>query len=119
ATLTAPSTAPGNGDTVAIGGTTYTFVQSLTSTPDQILLDSSSAANSLANLAAAISGGAGAGTAYSSVAAGGNPSVTAVLNAGTGTISLTAANTGSGGNTISTTASWGAFAVGDLSGGGP
>ena len=40
ATFTAPSTPPSSGQTVSIDGTTYTFVQSLTGAPDEVLIAS-------------------------------------------------------------------------------
>jgi flagellar hook protein FlgE len=116
ATFTPPATGPSAGQTVTIDGTTYTFVGSLTNAPDEVLIDNSSVQNTLANLVAAINADpTQASQGYSSVA-GANP-VTAVLNQTNNTITLTAPASGSGGNSISLAAGWGAFAVADLSGG--
>jgi flagellar hook protein FlgE len=70
--------------------------------PDQVLIDSTSAENTLANLAAAINGGAGKGTDYSNGTAA-NASVTATASATTPTLSLTATSAGTAGNNIATT----------------
>jgi flagellar hook protein FlgE len=105
-TLTATGNATA-GDTVTIGGTKYTFVSTLTTTPNEVLISSAASgaeAATLANLAAAINGGAGAGTTYST-GTGANASVTAT--SGATTLSLTAKNAGSAGNTIATTVSLG------------
>jgi flagellar hook protein FlgE len=111
-------------ETVTVGGTTYTFVSALSTdattgldnVPDQVVIDSSSVANTLANLAAAINGGAGAGTDYSSdtVANGG-----ATASAGTTTLTLTATGAGSLGNDIGTTTTManGTFGAATLTGG--
>ncbi len=116
ATFTAPSTPPSSGQTVSIDGTTYTFVQSLTGAPDEVLIDTNSVSNTLANLVAAITNDSNeAGQGYSSVADT-NP-VNAVLNQADNTITLTAPTSGSGGNSISISAEWGAFAVANLTGG--
>ena len=63
---------PANNDAVTIGGTTYTFVTSLTqATPNQVLIDSTGSttaaklANTIANFVAAVNGAAGSGTVYS------------------------------------------------------
>jgi flagellar hook protein FlgE len=83
--------------------------------PDQVLIDSSgSVANTLANLAAAINGTAGGGTSYSTGTTA-NSSVTAT--AGATTLSLTASQSGTGGNTIDTTSTYGTFGAGTLTGG--
>ncbi len=116
ATFTAPSTVPSAGQTVAIDGTTYTFVAALTGAQNQVLIDNASVPNTLAHLMAALTAGAGSGTTYSSVI-GANP-VGAVLNAATNTITLTAPASGSGGNSISLASGWGVFGVADLTGGG-
>ncbi len=58
-TTTANATA---GQTVTIGGTTYTFESTLdSSTPDEVQIDPTSAANTLTNLAHAINGTGAAG----------------------------------------------------------
>lgn len=50
-------------DAITIGGVTFTFVSSLSTTPNTVLKGSDDAA-ALANLAAAVNGGTGAGTTY-------------------------------------------------------
>jgi flagellar hook protein FlgE len=115
ATFTAPSTQPGNGQTIAIDGTTYTFVTSLdANTPNEVLISPTSVTDTLSNLVAAMSN-SGTGSGYESVAAA-NP-VTAVLNQADGTITLTAPASGSAGNGIALTSGWGSFAVSNLTGG--
>ncbi len=111
AAATGTLTATGNataGDTIAIGGTTYTFVTSLTSTPNEVLISSAATgaeAATLANLAAAINGqGAGSTCSTGTVA---NGEVTATSNGTAGTLSLTATGEGSAGDDIATTASLG------------
>lgn len=100
------SAQPSANDTVTIGGTTYTFVSSLTSSPDEVLIGAS-AADTLANLSAAISAatgnGQGAGTTYSTGTVA-NTSAT-VTGATASTLSLQAIADGSSGNTVATTAS--------------
>ena len=111
-TVTGNATA---GETVTIGGTTYTFESTLSgSTPGQVQIDSTSAANTLANLADAINGTGTAGTNYSTGTAA-NTSVTAT--AGNSTLTITASQTGTAGNSIVTTATWGSFGGSALSGG--
>jgi flagellar hook protein FlgE len=100
------SAQPSANDTVTIGGTTYTFVTSLTSTPDQVLIGSTAAAT-LANLSAAITAasgnGQGAGTTYSTGTLA-NTSVT-VTGTTSSTLSLQATASGAAGNSVATTAS--------------
>jgi flagellar hook protein FlgE len=110
-TVTANATA---GETVTIGGTTYTFETTLGSSPDEVQIDPTSAANTLTNLADAINGTGTAGTNYSTGTTA-NTSVTAT--AGTGTLTLTAAQSGTAGNSIATTATWGTFGGTALTGG--
>jgi flagellar hook protein FlgE len=108
-TLTATGNAS-NGDTVTIGGTTYTFVSSLSTNPtvpDQVLISTASTgaeAATLANLVAAINGGAGAGTDYSS-GTNANGQVTATSGPGAGQVTLTATSAGTAGNNVATTVS--------------
>lgn len=52
-----------NTDAITIGGVTFTFVSTIGTTPGNVLVGANDAAT-MANLAAAISGGAGAGTTY-------------------------------------------------------
>ncbi len=116
ATFTASTTVPTDGQTVAIDGTTYTFVDTLTSTPNEVLIDPDSVGNTLANLAAALTANSDqAGQGYSSVS-GANP-VNAVLDADNNTIALTAPASGSAGNAIALAGDWGTFAVAGLTGG--
>jgi flagellar hook protein FlgE len=111
-TVTANATA---GQTVTIGGTTYTFETTLSgSTPNQVQIDSTSAANTLTNLADAIDGTGTAGTNYSTGTTA-NTSVTA--SASGSTLTLTASQSGAGGNSITTTSTWGTFGAGALTGG--
>ncbi|HMD85474.1 MAG TPA: flagellar hook-basal body complex protein [Terriglobia bacterium] len=119
ATLTAPAAVPTAGDTITVGGTTYTFANAIAGNtpPDTVLIDQTgSVATTLANLAAAITGGAGAGTTYSSVS-GANPVTVSNLTATSFT--LTAPQNGAGGNStpVSTTWNGALFAGGDLAGG--
>lgn len=106
------------GDTVAVGGTTYTFVNALSTTPvaNQILVEATDAA-SLANLANAVNGGTGSGTTYSSNTVA-NTNVTAATGAtttGLETVTFSAITKGLAGNTISsTTTGTGANAFGGL-----
>ncbi len=115
-TLTVTGNATAN-ETVTIGSTTYTFVSSLSTNPtvaDEVLIDATSAANTLANLAAAINGGSGEGTNYSTGTVA-NASVAAT--AGTTSLTLTASQAGSAGNNIATTATYGSFGAATLTGG--
>ena len=106
------------GDTVAVGGTTYTFVNALSTTPvaNQVLVEATDAA-SLANLANAVNGGTGSGTTYSS-----NSTANTIVTAATGatttgleTVTFSAIAKGLAGNTISsTTTGSGANAFGGL-----
>jgi flagellar hook protein FlgE len=107
------------GETVTIGGTTYTFVTALSTgptVPDQVLIDTTGAAGTLANLAAAINGTAGGGTTYSTGTAA-NASVTATAAATT--LSLSASSPGTTGNSIATTTTMadGTFGAATLTGG--
>jgi flagellar hook protein FlgE len=111
-----------NDETVTIGGTTYTFVTALSTTPtvaDQVLIGAA-ASDTLNNLAAAITGGEvgteGIGTIYSTGTVA-NTQVTATAS-GT-TLTLQSLATGTGGNDITTTTDManGSFASGTLTGG--
>jgi flagellar hook protein FlgE len=130
ATFTVPAaTLPNAGDTIDIGGTTYTFEKTLqpTSPADTVLIDpAGSVQQTLANLAGAInlstSNGQGPDATYSSLTVLANASVKASNPTAT-SLTLQAATGGTGGDSISTTsASWGTsqgvFQVTDLSGGG-
>lgn len=70
-----------DGETVTIGNRTYTFVDDLTFSPDQVLIGASAAA-SLDNLKAAINNDAGEGTTYSNGTAP-HSQVTATTNTDT------------------------------------
>jgi flagellin len=94
------------GDTVAVGGTTYTFVNALSTTAvaNQVLVEATDS-GSLANLANAVNGGTGAGATYSSNTAA-NTNVTAATGsttAGLDTITFSAITKGLSGNTIAST----------------
>ena len=111
------------GNNITIGGTTYTFVAGplvgaaktgATGAAVNVVIDSSAdpvmkLQNTLANLAAAINGGAGAGTLYQ---AGGGANVSATASASGNTISLAATPTGqaaiAAGGTIASTVGAGA-----------
>lgn len=100
---------PANGETVTIGAKVYTYQTVLTNVDGNVLIGANLTA-SISNLAAAINGGAGSGTAYAAATVV-NTQVTAVANATT--LVITAIEAGTGGNAIATTetvanASWGA-----------
>lgn len=105
----------GNGETVTIGGTVYTFETVLTDAPDNVLIGADETA-SMANLAAAITGGAGEGTLYGTGTAV-NTEVTASANAAV--LTVTALEAGTDGNDIATTETLtdGAFGAATLEGG--
>lgn len=99
---------PANGDTVTIGAKTYTFQTVLTNVDGNVFIGANLAA-SISNLAAAITLGAGSGTAYAAATTL-NTDVTAT--AGATTLVITAKVGGTSGNSITTTetsanASWG------------
>ena len=119
-TLTVPPPLPAAGQTVTIGGTTYTFATSITAQSAagsvKIGADISS---TLANLAAAINASpTGAGTTYASGTVA-NTTVTATGSTATA-LTLQALNTGTAGNSDATTTNWTAGSFGgaaDLAGG--
>jgi len=101
---------PADGDAVTIAGTTYTFKTALSTGPqvaNQVLIDSSGAttaaklSNTLANLAAAVNGGQGAGTVYGSPTVA-NANTTASAQDNTVTFTATAAGNAliAGGGTL-------------------
>ncbi len=112
------------GDNVTIGGTKYTFVTAATlaaaktgatAAAVNVAIDGSTnpvtaLANSLANLAAAVNGGAGAGTAYQGDVAGPNPNADTTASATGNEVTFTATATGQalGGANIATTVGTGA-----------
>jgi len=102
ATATATLGAVGNataGDTVTVGGQTYTFAAAA-GAANTVAIGATAAAT-MANLVAAINGGAGAGVAYGT-GTGANGSATAVLNAD-GSATLTATVSGVAGNSVAST----------------
>ncbi|MGA3324289.1 MAG: flagellar hook-basal body complex protein [Terriglobia bacterium] len=122
-TLSAGALPPSAGQTVTIGGTTYTFVSganNLAAANDVLI--GADAATTLANLFGAITKSTTAPQGPSSTYGpdtSANSSVTASLNAVTNTITLTAANSGAGGNSTAVSTNWNGalFAGGDLAGG--
>jgi len=107
-----------NNETVTAGGTTYTFVTTLSTSPtvaDQVLIGSSASAT-LSNLAAAVTGGTGEGTTYGTGTTA-NTQVTATASGNT--LSLQALASGTGGNDIATSTDManGSFASSTLTGG--
>lgn len=86
-------------ETVVINSKTYTFQSSLTNTDGHVKIGADEA-TSIANLVAAITGGAGSGTAYAAATVT-NTDVTAVAT--TTTAVLTALAAGAAGNAITTT----------------
>ena len=111
-TITSDTTAPSNGDTVVIGGQTYTFKTALSSsTAANEVLIGVSAAVALDNLKAAINKAAGGGTTYGSDTVA-NASVAATTNTDTTQV-VEALVAGVAGNSIavsetSSHLSWGA-----------
>jgi flagellar hook protein FlgE len=120
ATLTVGAgTLPNAGDTVDVGGTTYTFADSITgASPANTVLIGADVPSTLANLAAAINATpADSGTTFSSSTVA-NTSATATGSTNT-TLTLQAINSGTGGNAIATTTDWAgvAFGAADMTGG--
>jgi flagellin len=94
------------GDTVTVGGTTYSFVNALSVIPvaNQVLVEATDAA-SLANLANAVNGGTGLGATYST-GTNANTNVTAATGAttaGLNTVTFSAITKGLSGNSIAST----------------
>ncbi len=85
--------------TVTIGTQTYTFVAALTGAANEVKQGANATAT-LANLAAAVNGGAGAGSAYGTGTVA-NPDVTALAAAST--VTFTAKVAGTNGNLLATT----------------
>ncbi len=94
--LTISAITAANTQTVSIGGQVYTFNTLLTDTANNVLIGADATAMG-ANLAAAINGGAGAGTLYGTGTVA-NASVTAV--AALGIVTVTARTAGTAGNSI-------------------
>ena len=97
---------PTAGDTVTIGGTTYTFASALTSSANQVLIGSSTAAT-LANLAGAINAETGNGQAAGTTYSHGTLANTFASITGTTGNALTLQATGAGttGNGVATSSS--------------
>lgn len=87
-------------ETVTVGGTTYTFQTSLVDSANNVLIGAT-ASDSIDNLIAAISAGAGAGTLYGTGTVE-NADASAAAGAGD-TMDLTAKTLGPGGNSVTTT----------------
>jgi hypothetical protein len=111
-TLTSDATAPSDGDTVTIGGYTYTFKTALTAstTPFEVLIGASAAA-ALDNLKEAINASGTPGTNFGSKTYA-HPDVVATTNTNTTQV-VEARLAGTTGNSIATTEtsshlSWGA-----------
>jgi len=118
-TLTVALPLPAAGQTVTVGGTTYTFESSLNAQPADTVKIGADVQSTMANLMAAINLGGGAGTAYSTLTVAANPSVTASNPTGT-SLTLTAKPIGTAGNnSIATSTNWtgGSFGATDLTGG--
>ena len=101
-TLTSDATAPADGDTVTIGGYTYTFKTALSSTtaPFEVLIGAS-AAVALDNLKEAINASGTPGTNFGSRTPA-HPDVTATTNTNTTQV-VQARNAGTEANAIATT----------------
>lgn len=89
------------GDTVTIGTKTYTFTSPLGAADGDVLVSAVSAADSIVNLVAAITLGAGSGTRYAAAMTL-HPTVTAASGVGD-TMDATAKAEGTAGNLIATT----------------
>jgi len=96
-TLTSNGTNVSDGDKVTVAGKVYTFKTALTPTEGEVLIGATYT-DSLDNLVAAITGGAGNGTTYSCAAA--HPLVTASRNGAV--VTITALQAGILGNQITT-----------------
>jgi flagellin len=98
AAIAAPVAAAGN--SVTVGTQTYNFVNSLSATPtaNEVVVGNSEIV-SLANLAAAVNGGAGAGSVYGSITP---TNTSARATAGATSVTFTALTGGVNGNTIAT-----------------
>jgi len=85
--------------TVTVGATTYTFVAALSGAANEVLIGANANAT-LANLAAAVNGGVGAGVAYG---AGTVANTSATATVGVNQVTFTAITSGTGGNAIAST----------------
>jgi flagellar hook protein FlgE len=126
-TLTVPPPLPTAGQTVTIGGTTYTFVSGINNlTAANDVLIGPDVPSTLANLAGAINAATTGGQGPSSTYGAGtlaNTSVTATNPTGT-TLTLRATQGGAGGDSILTSTTWntgtgitGSFGAANLTGG--
>lgn len=108
-TLTSDATAPSDGETVVIGGVTYTYKTTLTGAAFEVLIGANAAA-ALTNLKSAINASAGAGTTYGTGTTA-HPSVTATTSTSTTQVvqAIAAGTPGNAITTIETSAhlSWG------------
>jgi flagellin len=110
------------GDTVAVGGKTYTFVAAFSTTATANEVISSSILTGLTNLSHAINAGTGSGTTYSaSTTQNANVTAASTLGGGNTTLLVTANVAGTAGNFITATATTlggaNAFGTIDLAGG--
>lgn len=103
-------------ETVTIGAKTYTWRASVTTTANEVKIGDT-ASDSIDNLIAAITAGAGSGTVYGSDTTA-NAQATAAVGAGD-TMGVTALTAGTAGNSIATTETMtaGSFAAATLTGG--
>jgi flagellin len=102
-TLTLPAN-PAANNTVAVGGTTYKFVAALSTgptVPNEVLIGANTA-ESLQNLGAAVNGGGGIGTSYSTGTVT-NANVQA-SSVGASSVTFTAVTAGTGGNALASVA---------------
>lgn len=103
-------------ETVTIGAKTYTWRAAVTTTANEVKIGAT-ASDSIDNLIAAVTAGAGSGTVYGSAT---TVNLTASASAGAGdTMTVTALTAGTSGNSIVTTETManGSFGGGTLSGG--
>jgi hypothetical protein len=116
-TITVSST-PADGDTVVVGGTTYTFKTSLTPTAGQVLIGGSASAAAV-NLFKALTSGDGAGTNYASGTTVGPSTCFYSVPSSSNVITVTYKTTGTGGNafTLAKTGTAVAVSGATLSGG--
>lgn len=105
---------PSAAETVTINGQVYTFRASVSTTANEVKIGAD-ANTTGANLAAAINGGAGAGTVYGSATVA-NTGVTASNSSGTVTCTAIAAGTGGNAVTLAESATNVAVSGGTLSG---
>jgi hypothetical protein len=101
-TLTSNNTIPSDGDTVTIGGITYTLKTALTPTEGQVLINGSADA-ALLNLIRAINASGVNGVDYYTRLLGGHPDVTAATSVTAHAFLVTARDYGVAGNAIATT----------------